>query len=314
MPLLFLIGLLVASGPRAQPPTADQDPEPYRIKVNVDLVVLHPSVRDGKGGYASDLREQDFEVYEDGVRQVIRLFRHEDIPVTVGLVVDHSGSMQANLPSVIAAARTFVRSSNQEDEVFVVNFSEYVIFGLLGEIRFTSSLDELEAAILRAPARGRTVLYDAIARALVQSQAGSRDKKVLIVISDGADNASVLGLPELLGKAGRTNTLVYPIGIYDETDPDRNPRVLRQLARATGGEAFFPHEVTEVVAICSHIARDIRNQYTIGYVPANPPQPGASRSIRVVAAAKGYGKLFVRTRTSYIAAGDSLPAKDEVAK
>jgi Ca-activated chloride channel homolog len=188
-----------------------------------------------------------------------------------------------------------------------------VVFGLLGGIRFTNNLDELEAAILRAPARGRTVLYDAVARALVQSQAGGRDKKVLIVISDGADNFSALGLPELLRKAGQSNTLVYPIGIYDENDPERNLRALRQLARATGGEAFFPHELTAVVAICKNIARDIRNQYTIGYVPAIPPQPGATRSIRVVAAAKGYGKLSVRTRSSYIA-GDSPLVQDEVAR
>ncbi|HUI59262.1 MAG TPA: VWA domain-containing protein, partial [Steroidobacteraceae bacterium] len=167
-----------------------QETPPYQISVNVDLVVLHATVRDRKGGFASDLREGDFGVYEDGVRQSIRLFRHEDLPVTVGLVVDHSGSMHRKLADVIAAARTFVRSSNPEDEMFVVNFNEHVTLGLPVAIRFTNRIDELEAAVLRAPAMGQTALYDAVVESLERLRSGGRDKKVLIVISDGGDNAS----------------------------------------------------------------------------------------------------------------------------
>ena len=292
IPLLLLMGLA-----HAQP----QVPEPYRLSVSVDLVILHATVHDQKGRVAPDLREQDFEVYEDGVRQSIRLFRHEDIPVSVGLVIDHSGSMRQKLTDVIAAARTFVRSSNPEDQMFVVNFNEKVTVGLPVTIPFTSRADELEAAILRAPVTGETALYDAVGEALDRVQAGSRDKKVLVVISDGGDNASVSGLPRVLKKAEQSSVLVYTVGIFAEGD-DRNPAVLRRLARATGGEAFFPG-INEVVAICERIARDIRNQYTVGYVSTNVAQSSAYRTIRVVARSAGKSNLIVRTRSGYFAGG-----------
>jgi len=294
--LFLLLGLWSSAG-NAQP----QDQEPYQLSVNVDLVVLPATVRNRSGGFASDLREQDFQVYENGVRQSIKLFRHEDIPVTVGLVVDHSGSMQPKLSEVMAAAGTFVRSSNTEDEMFVVNFNEYVTIGLPGAIRFTNRVDELELAIRRASVSGQTALYDAVMEALDRLQDGSRDKKVLVVISDGGDNRSAHTLAEVLKRLEQSTVMVYPIGIFDEGDADRNPDVLRRLARATGGEAFFPEQLKDVVPICERIARDIRNQYTIGYVSNKAAQPGVYRSIRLVAAASGHGKLAVRTRAGYIA-------------
>jgi VWFA-related protein len=290
--------------------TAQLPPPPFHISVDVDLVVLHATVRDRHGQFASDLREPDFEVYEDGVRQTIRLFRNEDIPVTVGLVVDHSGSMRSKLTEVIAAARTFVRSSNPEDQMFVVNFNEHVTLGLPAALRFTNRLEDLEPAILTTPAAGMTALYAAVVAALDQVQTGSRDKKALIVISDGADNASALALDQVLKKAAQSPVLVYTIGIFEPSDPDSNPAVLRRLAAATGGEAFFPAQLDQVVPVCERIARDIRHQYTIGYVSSNPPQPGSYRTIRVVAAA-GHGKLAVRTRAGYISAGESRPPANE---
>ena len=294
---LFLTGLAGDAVP--------QTPQPYRISVNVDLVVLHPTVRDRNGRFASDLREQDFEVYEDGVRQSIRLFQHEDIPVTAGLVVDHSGSMRPKLADVIAAARAFARFSNQEDDMFVVNFNEIVTLGLPDALPFTNSPDALESAIFKARTEGMTALYDAVIEAQERLRAGRHDKKVLIVISDGGDNASVHSLAEALKIAGRSSALVYTVGIFDPEDPDRNPNVLRRLAGVTGGEAFFPGQPNEVVAICESIARDIRHQYTIGYVSGNAAQPGAYRAIRIVARAPGRGKLFVRTRSGYIAGGEA---------
>ncbi len=311
---VLLIALVGEAAPQVSRGIEVQDPDSYRISVNVDLVVLHAAVRDRKGQPATDLCEQDFEVYEDGVRQAIRLFRHEDMPVTVGLVVDHSGSMRQKLGDVIAAARTFVQSSNPEDEMFVVNFNEHVSLGLPDTIRFTNRADELEAAIMKAPATGQTALYDAVAKALERLQAGSRDKKVLIVISDGGDNTSMLDLPHVLQKAGQSSALVYTIGIFAADDPDRNPDVLRRLARVTGGDVFFPGRLNDVVEICRRIARDIRHQYTIGYVPTSAAHPGAYRTIRVVAGAAGYGKLSVRTRTGYIVGGGSRPVKDEGVK
>jgi Ca-activated chloride channel homolog len=286
-----------------------QTPQSFRISVNVDLVVLNATVSDGKGQVASDLREQDFEIYEDRVRQSIRFFRHEDIPVTVGLVVDHSGSMKRKLADVTAAARTFVQSSSPEDQMFVVNFNERVTLGLPAAIRFTNRSDELALAISDIPAAGQTALYDAIVQALERLKAGERDKKVLIVISDGGDNASANSLADALRMAEETSALIYAIGVFDEDDPDKNPGVLKRFAKATGGEAFFPGELDEVVSICERIAKDIRNQYTLGYTSSNVTQPGTFRAIKVVAQAAGKKKLLVRTRAGYIATGESQPVK-----
>jgi Ca-activated chloride channel family protein len=312
--LPLLIGFAGAGEAQAPPSIDVEAPSPYRISVDVHLVVLQATVRDRQSRFVSDLGEGDFEVYEDGVRQPIRLFRHEDIPVTVGLVIDHSGSMKRKLTDVIEAARTFVASSSPEDEMFVVNFNEKVTLGLPEAIRFTNRSDELARAISNTPAAGQTALYDAVAEAQDRLETGSRDKKVLIVISDGGDNASKHGLAEVLKKAEESTALVYTIGIFDDEDPDRNPGVLKRLARATGGEALFPERLDEVVAACERIARDIRHQYTLGYVSSNAAHSGAYRSIKVAARMTGKGKLLVRTRSGYIAAGEPPRAGNEGAK
>ena len=314
LPLLLLIAAVGVAEPQLPPPIEAQGPPAYRISVNVDLVVLNAIVRDGKGRFASDLREQDFEVYENGLRQTIRLFRHEDIPVTVGLVVDHSGSMRPKIADVIAAARTFVQSSSPDDQMFVVNFNEKVTLGLPDNLPFSNRPEDLGSAIANTPTRGMTALYDAVFEARNRLQTGGPEKKVLVVISDGGDNASAHTLADVLKMAGRSTTLVYTIGIFDESDPDRNPDVLRRLAGVTGGEAFFPSEYSEVVAICQRIARDIRHQYTIGYHSTSAALPGAYLSIHVAAGAPGHGKLSVRARSGYIAGGESRAVKDVAVK
>jgi VWFA-related protein len=281
-----------------------QPAEPYQLSVSVNLVELDATVRDSKGQYASGLAQQDFEIYEDGVIQSIRLFRHEDVPVTVGLVVDHSGSMLPKLPHVIAAARMFAQSSSPEDEMFVVNFNEKVTLGLPPGQQFTNRPDQLANAISHAPAAGETSLYDAIAVAQQCLLHGSRSKKVLIVISDGGDNRSRHSLPEVLKLAEQSHAVLYTVGIFDDEDPDRNPKVLKNLADTTGGEVFFPRELPDVVRDCQQIARDIRHQYVLGYVSSNPAQSGGYRVIRVVAHSPGKGKLVVRTRAGYIPAAD----------
>ncbi len=179
---------------------------------------------------------------------------------------------------------------------------------------FTNRAEELESAISRTPATGMTALYDAVVVALRRLQAGSRDKRALIVISDGGDNASKHNLNQLLKIADQSSAVMYAIGIFDEDDPDRNPDVLRRLARTTGGEAYFPSPPNTVVAICERIARDIRNQYTLGYVSSIAGQPGVYRTIRVVAGGTADGKLLVRARSGYIAGGEPLPVKAEIAK
>jgi Ca-activated chloride channel family protein len=276
-----------------------QAAQPFALSVNVDYVVLHAKVHDQKGQVVTDLHEQDFEVHEDGIRQPVRMFRNEDTAVTIGLVIDHSGSMRPKLAEVIAGARAFVRASNPDDELFVVNFNENVTFGLIDPMRFTNRIEELEAAIRRTPADGMTALYDAVAKALQHLGKGNREKKVLIVISDGGDNASTHNLAKVLQIAGQSNVLVYTLGVFAPDDPDRNPDVLRRLAQATGGEAFFPKQLNEVVASCEQIARDIRQQYTLAYVPSREARPGSYRRVQVIARAAGYRKLVVRTRSGY---------------
>ncbi|MEO8594620.1 MAG: VWA domain-containing protein [Candidatus Solibacter sp.] len=295
--LLFLFVVPLVGG------TGAQDPPTYQLSVNVDLVVLNATVRDQKGRVASDLGQQDFEIFEDGVQQTLKLFRHEDIPVTVGLVIDHSGSMRPKMVSVTAAARTFIQSSSPDDQMFVVNFNENVTRGLPPAIAFTSRPEELARAISDTPATGKTALYDAVWKAREWVAGGSRDKKVLIVISDGGDNASTHTLADVLQAAHQSNIQVYTIGIFDPDDPDKNPSVLRQLALATGGEAFVPNEWSDVVSVCESIAKDIRTQYTLGYLSSAATRAGAYHSIKVRARGAGKAKLSVRTRSGYAGGG-----------
>jgi Ca-activated chloride channel homolog len=302
--LLLIAATAAISFAEAQDPTSGAA-TPLRFSANVDLVALPTTVRDAKGRPVSDLSRQDFNVYENGVRQSIRMFRHEDIAVTVGLVVDHSGSMRPKMAEVIAAARTFVKSSNPEDEMFVVTFNERVYPGFTGAVHFTNRFDQLESIIRKAPLGGQTALYDAVSEALEQLGMGSREKKALIVISDGGDNASVHTLAEVLKLAGRSTAVIYAIGIFDSDDHDRNPDILRRLARSTGGEAYFPALPDGIIATCEGIARDMRSQYLIGYVPSPPAQQAGYRTIRVTAHATAKGKLSVRTRTGYFSTGSA---------
>ena len=299
--VLFCVVPGCYAAPQFTPAAHGDDRSAYRISVDVDLVVLPASVRDRQGRPVGDLRENDFKVYEDGVAQRIKLFRHEDIPVIAGLLIDHSGSMRPKLAEVTAATRAFVHSSNPDDQMFVVNFNETVSLGLPATIRFTSSAGDLESAIWRAPAEGQTALYDAIVRALEHLQTGNREKKVLIVVSDGGDNASAHSLAEVLKMTEQSNVVMYTIGLFESDDPDANPKVLNRLAQATGGEAFFPGQLSEVVTICERIARDIRAQYTIGYVSMNAKRDGSYRAIRVAAHPEGRANFHVRTRAGYIA-------------
>jgi VWFA-related protein len=190
--------------------------------------------------------------------------------------------------------------------MFVVNFNEKVTLGLPDAIPLSNHPEELARAISSTPATGKTALYDAVAAARGRLLAGTRDKKVLIVISDGGDNASSHSLVDVLKMGEQSGVLVYTIGIFDPEDEDRNPAVLRRLAGETGGEAFFPADLDEVVTICERIARDIRNQYTIGYVSSNASQSGAWRAIKVIAGGAGKSKLVVRTRSGYVAANEAV--------
>ena len=317
-----LVVIFLAAVPRAiqaqTVPAPPPDRNPSSIKMTVGLVVLHATTENKKGVSVSGLDKGNFQVFEDGVAQRIEHFSHEDIPVTVGLVVDGSGTMRPKRADVISAARTFVQSSNDRDEMFVVNFNEHVSFGLPEDMPFTNKITPMQLAIERSPISGQTALYDAVSVALDRLKLGKHDKKVLIVISDGGDNASKhSNLKQIMTQAVESNAVIYAIGLFDESDVDRNPGVLKQLARATGGEFFQPEKIDDVIPLCAQIARDIRNQYTIAYTPTNAAADGAYRAIQVKAKAPGFNRLTVRTRPGYYAPGEkppSTPAKSSTPK
>jgi Ca-activated chloride channel homolog len=303
---LSITGCFVAVFLLAAPASHQQQPPPpaNSIKMTVGLVVLHATTENKKGVSVSGLDKNDFQVFEDGVAQRIETFSHEDVPVTVGLVVDGSGSMRPKHDDVLSAARTFALASNASDEMFVVNFNEHVSFGLPNDVPFTSKSVVLQQALAESPISGETALYDAVDASLKQLKRGSRDKKVLIVISDGGDNASShSSLKQIMTLAVESNAVIYTIGLFDENDVDRNPGVLKQLAHATGGEFFQPEDIANVIPLCAQIARDIRNQYTIAYTPTNATQDGGFRAIQVRATSPGHDHLVVRTRPGYFAPG-----------
>jgi Ca-activated chloride channel family protein len=276
------------------------DSTEFTISTDVELVVLDISVKDTKGGYVSGLARENFRVYENKKPQSITHFSHADIPVTVGLVIDNSGSMRPKRAEVIAAALTFVQASNPHDEIFVVNFNDRVRTGLPGGMLFSDNMQILRSALWKGESMGRTSLYDATAYSLQYLKKGRMDKKTLVVASDGGDNASAIGLGEVLRRTEESPATIYTIGIFDENDPDRNPGVLRKLAQVSGGEYFQLQQLDDVVAACRKIASDIRNRYTIAYKPPHLDSPQAERVIKVTASDPSRSRLVVHTRSRYI--------------
>ncbi len=305
--LVFLLTLPSVARPQEASTSELRPVDPYKISVNVSSVVLHATVENHKGAPVSGLGKEDFQVYEDGALQQTEYYSHEDIPVTAGLVLDNSGSMAPKRTEVIAAALAFARSSNPQDQMFVVNFNEHVTFGLPADMPFTDQTWQLQAALSKFKTTGETALYDALAAAIEHLKKGNRDKKVLIVVSDGGDNASKYNLSQILEMAGKSDAIIYTIGIYTDDDPDQKPEALQKLSKATGGEAFFPQSVADVIPLCERIAHDIREQYTLAYSPANRKQDGAYRVIQVKATAPGQGRLSVRTRAGYYAPSNPQP-------
>ena len=240
-------------------------------------------------------------VLEDGRRQEIQFFGEQDTPVDAGLIVDSSGSMRAVRERVIAAAGAFAETSHPDDRIFALTFSEHVRAALPTEAPFTSDPDALRAALASAiVARGRTALHDAIAAGLDYVAKGSHLRKVLVVVSDGGDNASRVTFEEVLRRTLISNTVIYAIALDDPLERDANPRRLKQLAEASGGEAFRPRDIEAIGDAMEQIARDIRSAYTIGYVPANEIRDRRFRRIRVVVRAPDRRSVSVRTRQGYI--------------
>jgi Ca-activated chloride channel family protein len=278
--------------------------EPAFKSSSSELVVLPVVVTDKQGRYVSDVPGAQFAVYDNGRRVPIELFTNEDTPVTVGLIIDASGSMRSKIGEVIAASLAFARSSNPQDELFAMRFNDDVQ-ALVPTRPFlmASDLASLEVAVRSVRPDGRTALYDGVMAGLDHLAGGSRPRKVLVVVSDGGDNASDAKLERVLARARDSNAAIYTIGLYDEDDIDRNPGVLKSLARTTGGERFLPRSPGELLAACEKIAREIRGGYTIGYVP--PARDGAYHRVKVEIDPQASRKLNVRTRPGYFAAGRS---------
>ena len=300
--LVAFIGLIVApfvSGAQASQSPHSESDDAYTFRVSVNMVMLSATVLNRHNAFVSGLSKDDFRVYEDGVLQQIKDFSHDDIPVTAGILVDNSGSMAPKRNDVIAAALAFAQASNPQDQMFVVNFNDRVSLGLPPDIPFTDQQEQLQRALSGIGAIGQTSLYDGVAAALDHLKQGNCDRKVLILISDGGDTASKHSLTQVVEMARRSAAIIYAIGIFDEQDGDQSPAVLRRFAKETGGEAFFPQSSRDIASICEAIAHDIRNQYTLTYVPANVSQDGRYRAIEVRARAPSRGPLSVRTRAGY---------------
>jgi VWFA-related protein len=305
--------VLVAAGfyQQTAPTTGNgQEQQSYTIRTTSRLVLLDVSVKGPQGGFVSGLTQDNFKVYENGKPQQITQFANADIPVTVGILVDESGSMRPKRAEVIAAAVEFIKASNPQDEVFVINFNEKARHGLPDTVLFSDNIDQLRAALWQGVPEGRTALYDAIEMALHQSDMGRRDKKTLLVISDGGDNISHHKFPDVMHDVLQSIVTIYTVGIFDEDDPERNPAVLKQLAQVSGGAVYFPKTLDEVVPICRQIAKDVRTRYTIGYIPeVSNGKP--ERQIKVVASSPDSQKLNVRTRTRYLFTPDSMWAEQK---
>jgi VWFA-related protein len=289
-------------GELVAPPILRKEGKGYVLHKDVEEVELNCTVLDGNR-MVPDLNKENFQILEEGVKQKIISFQHTDLPVSIALVVDNSGSMGRKRPSVNKSALDLIAASNPQDEAFVVNFSDEAFI----DEEFTSDVNKLREALQRYTAPAGTALYDAVAASADKLATGaSRPKQVLILITDGEDNASTFNLEQTIHRVQQlSGPVIYSIGLLfgddgitrDEIKHAR--KALEMLSTETGGMAFFPKNIEQVDQIAAEVARDIRNQYTIGYHSTKPTSVPGFRHVEVTAEAKGRGKLIVRTRTGY---------------
>jgi len=283
---------------------AQEDPV---FRSDTRLVVLNATVVDSKGNIVTDLPRSAFKVYENNVEQPLKIFRREDVPISLGVIVDNSGSMRLRRNKAETASVAMVKASNRLDEVFVVNFNDDAFL----DVDFTSDIKKMEEGLTRIDARGGTAMYDAISMSIDHLKAkAKRDKKVLMLITDGADTASKTSLEKLISQAHTTDAVIYSIALLNEEIPRESKkakRALETIAKATGGLCFFPKTLEEVDALALEVAKDIRNQYVIGYTPTVQELDGTFRTIRVVAS--GPNRPVVRTRSGYYAGAPKAGAK-----
>ena len=291
----------VAAPPLALAQAPSQTDDEFRLRVETDLVVLHATITDKNSKPVADLKQDDFKVFENGAEQKIKIFKREDIPVSVGILVDNSGSMRDKRKGVNAAALKFVQSSNERDEVFIVNFSDEAYL----DADFTDSIPLLEEALEKIDARGGTALYDAVDMSLEHmKERATLDKKVVIAITDGEDNASRISLEQAVQLVERSNVMIYTVGLLSGQNgrsDRRAKRSLQEISKASGGAVFFPENPGAVLVVASDIANDIRNQYVIAYTPTNLKKDGSFRKVEIKVINTRRGKLNVRARAGYYA-------------
>jgi Ca-activated chloride channel homolog len=298
IPVAALSFTLVAQD---HPPKTDKpDQGPAVFSTDTRLKVLHATVFDKSGKFVTNLPQSAFQVYEDGKLQAIKVFKREDIPVSMGIVVDNSGSMRDKRQKVESAALALVQESNHDDEVFIVNFNDEAYL----DTEFTSDIKEMQQGLTKIDSRGGTAMRDAIRMSIDHlKEKGKKDKRVLLVVTDGNDNASQVSLETTVRAAQDTETIVFAIGLLSEEErreAGKAKRALMTLTEATGGQAFFPRDVGEVERIAHQVARDLRNQYTIAYSPSNSALDGTYRQVKVIA--NGPNHPVVRTQSGYYAA------------
>jgi len=273
----------------------------YVLHTDVEEVVLNATVLDGSK-LVQDLKKEDFQILEDGVKQTLISFQHTDVPVSIALVVDNSGSMSKKRPSVNKSALDLIEASNKQDEAFVVNFSDEAFI----DQEFTADVNKLRDGLSHIESRGGTALYDAVVASADKLAADAkRPKQVIILITDGEDNASTLNLEQTIRRVQQlSGPMIYSIGLLfgDEmshSEVRHARRALEMLSTETGGIAFFPKNIEQVDQIAAEVARDIRSQYMLGYHSTKPTSEPGFRRVQVTAGAKGQNKLNVRTRTGY---------------
>jgi Ca-activated chloride channel family protein len=279
----------------ATPPQQDE----FTFKAETNLVVLHASVVDKSGKLVTNIPQSAFHVLENGVEQPLKLFRREDVPVSMGIIIDNSGSMRDKRLKVAAAAMDLVKASNPQDEVFIVNFNDDAYL----DCPFTSDTKKMEEALDKIDSKGGTAMRDAISMSIdYLKDKGKKDKKVLLVVTDGNDNTSNISLEQLVRKATQSEVLIYSIGLLNEEEKreaSKAKRALKALAESSGGLDYYPKDLADVDKVTPQVAHEIRNQYILGYLPLNANLDGTFRKINVQV--KGYGNINVRTRNGYYA-------------
>ena len=289
-------------------PAQEATQNPPVFKAQSDLVVLHVNVFDGRSDAVPNLPETAFQVVEDNTPQKITFFSNEDVPVAVGLIVDNSGSMITRRSMVTAGTRTFAESSHPEDELFTIVFNEHIRRGLPEAVRFTRNRVQIETAVSRFAPGGKTALHDAVIDGLEHLQEASHQKRVLVVLSDGEDNASVHSDDVMIERAARSDALIYTVSTAQLGNDVGRPGLLKRLARTSGGVAYTPKNERAVVDAFRQIAGNIRRGYSIGYVPTNTARDGRFRRVTVSVRAPGHKDLTVIARDGYLA--PNHPATD----